>query len=163
MNAKAPMMILDLPDDQAWLAAWAKVSLRHSHLDHSLRMLVKTLTDVTIEEALDATAYEASSSLRTRCRKLGRQRLGEGQALVRTEALLERAARLTDARNGLVHGLVATPQDSAEALMRRHDHQWENLPTREALEQLATQLASLASEINTARLRGFLFDALQRR
>ncbi len=125
-------------------------------------MLVKTLADVTIEEALDATAYEASSSLRTKCRKLARQKLGQGQALIRVEALIERSGRLTEERNGLVHALVATPQDSAEALMRGHDHQWQNLPTREALEQLAAHLTSLASEMNTARLRGFLFEALQR-
>ena len=74
------------------LATIGKIALRHAQLDNQLRMTIKDLAGVTQNEALDATARQGSSELRKRVQKHGRKRLGEGQALVRLDDLLQRAA-----------------------------------------------------------------------
>jgi hypothetical protein len=72
---------------------------------------VKTITHITIREALDATERQSSAALRARVRKLARQKVGEGDALVRLDALLARAGRATKRRNELLHALWAAQLD----------------------------------------------------
>ena len=67
-----------VPGDLAFLQAVARVTICHAHLDYALRMCIKSLTGLGIEEALDATELEGSRMLRERIRKLARTRLGEG-------------------------------------------------------------------------------------
>jgi hypothetical protein len=76
------MIYMAIPEDQAVLAAVGKIALRHGQLDHVLRMTIKSLTGVSVNEAIDATARQGSRELRERIRKLARRRLGEGVALV---------------------------------------------------------------------------------
>jgi hypothetical protein len=78
----------DVPEDPDLLRALATVGIRHTHLDHMLRMTIKTLTNVTPREALDATSVTGSAALRKRIWKLAKTRIGDGTALVRLEALL---------------------------------------------------------------------------
>jgi hypothetical protein len=82
------MIHMAIPEDQAILAAVGKIALRHGQLDHVLRMTIKSLTGVSANEAIDATARQGSRKLRERIRKLARRRLGEGVALVQLEAIL---------------------------------------------------------------------------
>lgn len=79
----AKMMMFHVPSDKDLLAAIGEVALRHEHLNHILRMTIKTLARLDIDEALDATAYDSSSQLRERIKKLARQRLGEGEPLLK--------------------------------------------------------------------------------
>lgn len=67
------MMIFHIPEDKELLAAFGEVALRHEHLNHILRMTIKTLARLTPDEALDATSYDGSRQLRDRIRKLARQ------------------------------------------------------------------------------------------
>jgi hypothetical protein len=53
-------MLFHITDDQALLAAIGAVTLRHSQLDYALRMPIKTLVEVGIGEAMDATAFSLS-------------------------------------------------------------------------------------------------------
>jgi hypothetical protein len=87
------------------LAAIGAIALRHGQLDNALRMTIKDLTGVDQTEALDATVRDGSGELRERIRKLARQRLGDGAALVRLQALLTRVRRATDKRNELMHAV----------------------------------------------------------
>jgi hypothetical protein len=80
------MMTLGTPDPER-LQALGLVSVRHAALEHILRMTVKTLTDVTPEEAMDATAFAPQSQLRRRIIKLARQRLADGNVFVRLQAI----------------------------------------------------------------------------
>lgn len=155
------MMYPSVPDDPGLLAALGTVALRHAHLEHVLRMTIKTLANVSIEEALDATAFEGSRTLRERIRKLARRRLGEGPALVKLEALLERARRATEERNDLLHSPWAQILDG-DMQIRTLDHGWKPLPTVAELGELEVELASLVKELNDARLRGYIFEALQK-
>jgi len=84
----ATMITFHVPTDKDLLAAFGEVALRHEHLNHILRMTIKTLARLEVGEALDATAYDGSRQLRERIRKLARQSLGEGQPLLKLQALL---------------------------------------------------------------------------
>jgi hypothetical protein len=153
------MITFHVPSDKDLLAAFGEVALRHEHLTHILRMTIKTLANLQPDEALDATAYDGSRQLRERIRKLARQRLGEGEPLLKLQALLERCRRATDRRNELIHGIWAKELDG-EPLRRATDHTWHPLPTVEDLKALAIELQDLTDTLNTARLDGFLSEAL---
>jgi hypothetical protein len=158
----ATMITFHVPEDTALLAGFGEVALRHEHLNHILRMTIKTLGRLRPQEALDATAYDGSRQLRERIRKLARQRLGEGEALLKLEALLERCRRVTDKRNELTHGIWAKELDG-EPMRRGTDQNWYPLPTVDELKALANQTWLLSDELNTARLDGFLSQALAKR
>src|SRR5262249_42307728 len=100
-----------LPTDKKILAAVGTIALRHGQLDNGLKMIIRDLTGVSTLDALDATAREGSRELRARILKLARQRLGEGPALVRLQALLTRARRASDKRNELMHAICGTELD----------------------------------------------------
>ena len=156
----ANKIVFSLPDDPALLAAVGRVAIRHGQLDHVLRMMVKTLTGITIEEALDATERQGSAALRGRVRKLAKQKLGEGEALVRLDALLARAGRVTKRRNELLHSLWAHQLDG-QGVMRGDDGKWYDHPAIAELDALVSSLEEVAWELNGARLEGFLKEALE--
>ena len=157
---KQPFIHHGLPTDQSVLAALGKIALCHGQLDNQLRMLIMDLASVTKTEALDATHRDGSGQLRDRVRRLAKQRLGEGKALVRLQALLERAGRLTSKRNELVHSVWGTVLDGGPVI-RSDDHEFRNAPTAEELETIVEQIDVVLDEFITARLEGFLFEALR--
>ena len=156
------LMMLDVPDDEELLAAFGEMAIRHEQLNYVLRMMIKTLARLTLQEALDATTNDGSGHLRNRIRKLARQRLGEGQPLLKVQALMGRCQRVTDKRNELVHCVWAKERDG-EAQLRNADHIWRPLPTRQELSELSSEIRDLTSALNKARLEGFLSEALAER
>ena len=66
----AQIMVFHVPEDPEWLKAFGRASVVHTHLDHILRMLIKTLANVTVEVALNATEIEGSAVLRDQIKKL---------------------------------------------------------------------------------------------
>lgn len=155
----AKMMTFHVPADKDLLAAIGEVALRHEHLNHILRMTIKTLARLDVKEALDATAYDSSSQLRERIKKLARQRLGEGEPLLKLQALLERCKRGTEKRNDLIHSVWGKELDGEPARKGSGD-EWGPLPTVSELHDLAERLSQLTSQLNEARLEGFLHEAL---
>lgn len=153
------MMMFHIPTDREILATVGTIALRHSHLDHILRMTVKTLAGVSIQQALDATAFEGSAVLRQRIQKLAKRKLGEGNALIQLQALLERCRRATGRRNELVHNIWARELDG-DLKVRAADHSWEPIPTIDELNALSEELNSLADELNSARMHGFISKAI---
>ena len=156
------MIMFHVPDDKELLAAFGDMALRHEHLNYILRMTIKTLAQLTPQEALNATANDGSGQLRERVRKLARQRLGEGQPLLKLQALLRRCQRVTDKRNELVHSVWAKELDG-EAQLRNLDHTSRPLPTRQELSDLSNEIQDLTNTLNQARFDGFLSEALTER
>ena len=154
-----PMMMFAVPAADNILIAIGIISVRHSHLDYVLRMTIKSLADVSIAEALDATKYQGSRQLRGRIRKLARQKLGEGQPLIRLEALLTQCERATTKRNTLIHNVWAKELDGDE-YVQTDSHEWDSIPTIDSLERVANEIRDLTQELNNARLDGFLSEAL---
>ncbi|MBH0191988.1 MAG: hypothetical protein HP492_09585 [Nitrospira sp.] len=155
----ASMMMFHVPDDPALLAAFGEVALRHEHLSHILRMTIKTLAGLEVNEALDATAFDGAAILRNRVRKLARQRFGEGQTLLKVQSLTERCRRATERRNDYVHSVWAQELDG-EAKRRGGNRRWLPIPSVAELQTLSQELQALAQELNHARLEGFIFEAI---
>jgi hypothetical protein len=153
------MMTFHIPEDVALQQAFGVVSMSHAHMDYCLRMMIKTLASVSIEEALDSTAFVGSRELRDRISKLAKARLGEGQPLTKLRALLERCRRLTESRNELLHNIVARELDGPP-FVRRADHTWGPVPTAAEVQQLAKSIESVVVELNMERLVGFIDEAL---
>ncbi|WP_300297343.1 hypothetical protein [Ferrovibrio sp.] len=149
-----------LPDEPEVLAAIGRIALRHGQLDNQLKMLIRSLTGVSKEEALDATRRNGSSELRDRINKLARKRLGEGTPLVKLQALLTRAAQATEKRNQLLHGVWGTDLDG-NLMIRGDTNNFDKAPSVEELEKLDDIIISILVDVVEARMNGFLFDALQ--
>lgn len=128
-----------------------------------LRMTIKTLAELSVDDALDATQNNSSSALRERIRKLARQTIGEGPALLRLEAILERCHRATEKRNELIHSIVGRELDGEIAMLQKRDRTWAPVPPADDVKALAHEIISLAKELNEARRRGFLAEALKSR
>lgn len=156
------MMIFHVPEDKVLLAAYGELSLLHEHLTHILRMTIKTLAELDVTEALDATVYDGAARLRERIKTLARQRLGEGVALLKLQAILEQCKRATERRNDLIHSVWGKELDG-EAFRRGNDHSWQPLPTAEELIALGEEIRVLTNSLNDARLVGFLAEALAKR
>ena len=153
------MMSFHIPEDAKFLEMIGAISVAHGHLDYVLRMTIKTLTDVEINEALDATEYEGSAILRKRIRQLARKCFGEGPVLVKLQALMTRCEHITKDRNDLIHQICAKELDG-EVKMQGKDRSWNPLPTIEELEVLQRKIMDLTMELNEARLEGFIHEAL---
>ncbi|HWI37169.1 MAG TPA: hypothetical protein VNU64_12015 [Burkholderiales bacterium] len=159
------MVAHHVPTDPALLAAVGEVAIRHEHLNHILRMTIKSLANVPVEVAQAATKYDGSRQLRDRARKLARKMLVEGPPLMQLQAILAHCERLSELRNELVHGLWAEDHPNAEgtAHVRNAFGQSRPIPTLEELNSLARQLEALSSSLNHARLYGWLKDAIEDR
>jgi hypothetical protein len=150
-----------IPDDEKLLSALGIVTIRHGHLDHILRMTVRTIAGLAIAEALDATSRQGTAELRKRVGKLARNKFGEGEALLKLQALLTRAQRVTEKRNALIHSLWGHELDGdGTPVVRKNDRIWETAPSVDDLNGLSNEIAILTSELNLARLEGFIFKAL---
>jgi len=143
----APMMVFHVPEDPEWLKAFGRVSVVHTHLNHILRMLIKTLANVTVEVALNATDSDGSAALRDRIKKLAKQRLGEGAALLGVQDIVERCRRVTERRNSLIHSTIASDWLGTEA-MYRAGFTAAPLPAAQNLESLEKEIGQLIGEID---------------
>jgi hypothetical protein len=160
-NAGPSFLMFHVPEDQPeLLAAVGKVALLHAQLDHTLKLTLKTLSGVSIEDALDATEYETSSALRDRVKKLGRDAMGDGTALIQLQALMTRCKRVTERRNELLHSIWCRDHGTqingvTDGLDARP------LPTLDELKALATEIRFLLNVLQEARLLGFIVEAMQ--
>ncbi len=156
------MVAFHVPESQELLAAFGEVALRHEHMNHILKMTIKSLAGLTPAEALAATKYEGSGQLRERIRKIARKRLGEGTPLLKLQAILANCEKLTEKRNELVHGLWAQEIDG-EAHVRDAHGNTRPLPTAQELRELGKETEALTNHLNFERLEGFLRQALSER
>lgn len=150
-----------VPEDRELLAALGEISIRHGHLDHILKMMIRTFTEVTPQEAMDATARETSRYLRDCIKKLARSKLGTGAALVRLEALLERCRRVTERRNTLIHVLCGVDEDGNPVAATDDLDIWELFPLLQDLNALSIDMQKLVGDLKKARSKsGFISLAL---
>jgi hypothetical protein len=154
------MITLGLPQDESVLAAIGMVAARHGQLDHVLRMTVKSIAGVSPAEALDATEGDTSWQLREQVFALAKRRLGPCPAMVQLRALLTRAKDASGRRNRLLHGLWAQESDGRDVYLADGQRQTPMLSVGD-LEALADELFDVAAALNSARLKGFLYAALE--
>ena len=153
------MISFHVPEDKDLLSALGVLTLRHEHMNHILKMTIKSLARLTPEEAAHALRFEGSKSLRQRINILAKRELGEGKALLKLQSLLGRAGNLTDKRNNYVHGIWAKELDGDAGILDVPG-EMTPLPTVPDLEKLGRDIEELTIEINQARLDGWLKEAI---
>lgn len=165
----AKMVTFHMPDDPAFLAAVGSVALRHTHLDHVLRMVIKSLSGASPDEARLATAGNGSAELRGEVRALGKMALGNGPAFIMLRAMLKRAEVLTRRRNELMHGICAreiNPDAESDgemfgmAVMLDEELGSRPLPSNDELLALAEEIGKLVDLLNGFRLHRFAAPAM---
>ena len=162
MTTDVKMMTFAVPVEPDYLAFVGGIAIKHAHLDRCLRMMVKTLADVSVQEALNATEFQGSRELRERVKKLAKKTLGEGRPLVRFQDMIYRCKLATDKRNELLHSIFAKELDG-ELQHETSDRGWDEPPSIVWLSGLYDEIHNLVLELNTARLDGFLHEALKER
>lgn len=148
-----------VPDDEKLLSAIGVVTLKHEHLNHILKMTIKSIAGLTPSEVFYALKREGSWSLRNRINKLARKKLGESETLLKLQAILGRAERVTDKRNEYIHSIWAKELDGDPGIMDETGI-LKPLPTINELEQLGDEIEDITNELNHARLKGFLAESL---
>lgn len=157
----ANMIVPSLPQDPQVRAAIGDVAVRHGQLDYALRMMVKSISGIGLDPALDATEGKSSRDLRQLIRKMAKKKLGAASnSFLLLEALLTRAQRVTQQRNELLHGLWAFDLDEGRDRFRHKGRAWGKTPETDELEALANETAQIAADLHEARLSGFLKEAL---
>jgi hypothetical protein len=156
------MILFYYPDDVDTNAALGKIAIYHGQLEYILRMTIKSILGLTILDALDVTRRKQSRELRERIQTEARQKLGEGEAFDRLNALVVRSWKASDRRNEFFHRPWCTELDGGHVI-RGEDHIFRSAPTVKQLEELASELQQIRDELNDARLHGFLRDALDQK
>ncbi len=155
------MHIFNVPEDKELLAILGKVTIQHEHLYYILKMMIKSLANLTPQETRDETKYDGASFIRKRIKKLARNKFGESETLLKIEVLLARAGKLTEKRNELTHGLWAQELDGGPCIISA-DGNPDPMPSTDDLEQLSNEIESLYQEIKMVRFEGFLKRALDK-
>lgn len=149
------MVLLEKCTDTELLQALGRVALAHGQMEHVLRMTVKSLSGLSVQEALDATATMKMSELRDSIKKLFKQKsCGESEKL-KLNALLNKCKKLSERRNDLIHRPWAK-DSTGQWVVKGEDHVWGQPPSNDELNQLATDISNAFVELNRARLDGFI-------
>jgi len=82
-----------------------------------------------------------ATELRERVKKLAKQKLGEGPALIQFHALLYRARLATEERNEILHSFWGTEQ--VNVVIRDRHNLYKKAPTLTELNKLASDLEAL--------------------
>ena len=149
-----------IPEDPAIVQVAGMIAYRHSHLDYMLRMTIKSILGVSAEEAIDATEGQTSWALRKRVLRLAKRKIGDGVTFIRLEALIERCRQATEKRNRLIHDVCIRDKHGVPYIQTR-GRQLQPLPKVTDLSDLWDDLTRLTQELNDARLKGFLAEALK--
>jgi hypothetical protein len=88
-----PTIVFNVPDQEQFLRAFCEVQVMHTHLEYTLRMTFGSVAGVDYRNAREATDGEGPAIVRKRIKKLARTTLGEGAALVKLQALINRCRR----------------------------------------------------------------------
>jgi len=153
------MVSLKIPTETKLLEAAGRVALSHAQLEHFLRMTVKSLSGLSLQEALDATKTMKVYELREKIKKLFKQKTRDESEKTRLDALLNKAKRLSDERNSLIHRPWAR-DSQGKWVVKEEDHSWGEPPSNGKLNQLANNIWKTGIELNTARLHGFIKEVL---
>lgn len=147
------------------LAAIGELALRHSHLDHILRMTIKSLTGVTVDEALFENRKTKTWKLRHEIAEQAQVRLGEGEDFDRLINLLDRCRDLSDKRNSVIHDpwfvYLSEPHIGVKVTLN-DELQYIDVPTYNEIQKLADTAQAIFHEINDARRNGWLAHAINR-
>jgi hypothetical protein len=154
------MVSLEIPTDLKLLQAAGRVALAHGQMEHTLRMSVKILAGLSVQKALDVTATMTAHNLRETIKRLFKQQSRDESATKKLVKLLDKIKRLSEKRNRLIHRPWAKDRQG-QWVVKEEDHAWGQPPSIDELNQLADEIFKTVIELNTARLHGFIKEALR--
>jgi hypothetical protein len=146
---------LALPGDGELLKAAGRVALAHGQLELMLRMTIKSLSGLTVREALDATQRTKNWELRHEILRLFNGKTADPTLRLKLKAILGRCEQVSDDRNRLLHNAWALAADGS-VVMKGDKHAWGPAATVSDLDTLAEDIASIVNELNEVRLSGFI-------
>jgi hypothetical protein len=146
---------LALPGDGELLKAAGRVALAHGQLELMLRMTIKSLSGLTVREALDATQRTKNWELRDEILRLFKGKTPDPTLRLKLKAILGRCEHVSDDRNRLLHNAWALAADGS-VVMKGDNHAWGPAATVSDLDALAEDITSIVNELNEVRLSGFI-------
>jgi hypothetical protein len=161
MNAANREMVVDLPTNADFLIQFARLSIIHTMLDHTLKMFIRTFEGLGIQEAVEDVGYTGSKQMRKRVLMSAEERLDKGDALSLVEEFLTRAEKLTARRNELLHSPIGRERDRDRFHTLKEDGTWAELPSVAELAALVDAINGLIMEMNHERLSGEIDLALR--
>jgi hypothetical protein len=101
--------------NQNILMGVGRIVIRHGHLDHVLRLAIKRLLEISIDDPrYEVETKGMSKTLRTKLHKEFKRRFAEPDLSRQFDKLLDLAAGLTSDRNRLVHCVWANLQQDGK-------------------------------------------------
>src|SRR6185295_20285174 len=97
------MLRLRLPTDPGLLAAAGRVALAHGELQHVLRMMIKSISNYTVQKALDETQNTNMSTLRRWIEERFGRQIETDAIKQQMHELLERTREISKRRNEAIH------------------------------------------------------------
>ena len=144
------------------LQALGRIAVAHSFLDRILKMVIRDIEGLSLDEVLGLTNRWSSTKLRDRisCGAAIRLRANP-EALDQFKAILSGAKQVSEKRNEMLHSVWGSDEHSIR--MGSTDRgSFINLPNVDELNLMADHANSVAYSLLWARNGGFLAEALKR-
>jgi hypothetical protein len=153
------MISLGLPNDPSEVVAIGKVAIRHGQLDHGLKLTIRSIRGLSVEQALAETKRKSVHQLQALVEEHARDRFGEAPILVRIRELLYMSRQATEHRNSVLGDFWAAKSDSAPD--RAPERKPRGSPRVAELEAVAENLFSVVKQLDHERHRGCLHDTTE--
>jgi hypothetical protein len=138
-KAKGKMMAMEYTPDDAVLMEMGRVTVRHGFLDWTLNRTIKTMTDMSPEQADFAFAAEGSASLRRKVLHVANTRFGkQSQTFKQLKKLIDKCESATKERNRVTHNLWLRIEGNAVLFDLTRKDQTASLPTAAELKTWRT-------------------------
>lgn len=150
---------LTIPDDQPLLAAIGRVAVAHAQLDYVLKLTVKTIEGRSHEDVMLDNELRGARKMRKRIAKQAEKRLGNSDAAKKLKALLDKAEKASERRNEFIHNVFGS-DDQAKHWTHTESGKAFDTPSVAQLNALTDKIQLIMKELNTARRKGWLLEAL---
>lgn len=151
-------VLFNIPTDPSVLIAVGKVAIRHAHLEQVVRLARRSVTNETVEEALQFTNTSFSDVVK-KLRKAAGSAAAEKTPSVRFLALIEAAVAASDERNRLMHGLWGEELDG-DFVFSTRGQTFNAPPTAATIETLAVKIEQLVRDIIDERFLNVLSNQI---
>jgi hypothetical protein len=155
-NSPQPVKVqLTIPNKPELVEALGRLAMGHAHLEVVLKYTFKTLSRLSIREALDQMKKKRTAFVRKRIRRLFLEKNPEPEDIAQLEELLNEAKKLSGKRNDLLHS-AWSESPAGQPIIKSEDHTWGLAPSKEEVDRITSEIVNLGNQINHERLHGFI-------
>jgi hypothetical protein len=150
---------LGTPTDKHFLAAAGQLACAAGTHELVLQYLYKTILEIDLKTALWATEQGYIEDIRRSCRKCFIKKVKDESEIAKLDSLLNRSRNLMKKRNSILHRGWAI-NDKGILVSKDEDQNFSKPPKILELDEVSKKLIELNDEINSARLGGYLSQAI---